>query len=72
VRSLEVGAWNLPLGSLKSLTHSLHSGLSNLLTWVEIRSLRGRTNMDPRVAPLRPSALYLPFLLHDSFSIFKD
>jgi hypothetical protein len=36
VRSLEVGALNLSLGSLKSLTHSLHSGLSNLLTWAEI------------------------------------
>jgi hypothetical protein len=63
-RSLEVGALNLPLGSLKSLTHSLHSELSNLLTWAEIRSVRGRTNMNPRVAPLRSSALHLPFLLH--------
>jgi hypothetical protein len=32
VGSLEVGALNLSLGSLKSLTHSLHSGLSDLLT----------------------------------------
>jgi hypothetical protein len=71
-RSLEVWVLNLSLGSLKSLTHSLHSGLSNLLTWVEIRSLRGRTNMNPHVAPLRSSALHLPFPLHDFSSIFKD
>jgi hypothetical protein len=30
---------NLLLGSLKSLTHSLHSGLSDLLTWAKMRSL---------------------------------
>jgi hypothetical protein len=72
VRSLEVGALNLSLGSLNSLTHSLHSGLSNLLTWAEIRSLRGRINTDPCVAPLRSSVLHLPFLLHDSSSVFKD
>jgi hypothetical protein len=71
-RSLEVGMLNLSLGSLKSLIHSLHSGLSNLLTWVEIRSLRGRTNTDPHVAPLRSSALHLSFPLHDSSSVFKD
>jgi hypothetical protein len=59
-------------GSLKSLTHSLHSRLSDLLTWVEIRSLRGRTNTDPRVAPLRSSALHPPFPLHDSSLVFKD
>jgi hypothetical protein len=69
-RSLEVGALNLSLGRLKSLTHSLHSGLSNLLTWAEIRSLQGRTNTDPRVALLRSSVLHLPFPLHDSSSIF--
>jgi hypothetical protein len=71
-RSLEVGALNLLLGSLKSLTHSLHSGLSDLLTWVEIRSLRGRTNTDPHVAPLRSSVLHPPYSLHDSSSVFKD
>jgi hypothetical protein len=70
--SLEVWVLNLSLGSLKSLTHSLHSGLSNLLTWAEIGSVRGRTNMDPCVAPLRSSVLHLPFLLHDSSSVFKD
>jgi hypothetical protein len=71
-RSMEVRALNLSLGSLKSLTHSLHSRLSNPLTWVEIGSLRGRTNIDPCVAPLRSSALHLPFPLHDSSSVFKD
>jgi hypothetical protein len=71
-RSLEVGALNLSLGSFKSLTYRLHSGLSNLPTWAEIRSLRGRTNTDPCVAPLRSSTLHLPFPLHDSSSIFKD
>jgi hypothetical protein len=69
---LEVGALNLSLGSLKSLTNSLHSGLSNLLTWADIRSLRGRTNTDPCVAPLRFSALHFPFLHHDATSVFKD
>jgi hypothetical protein len=54
------------------MTHSLHSVLSNLLTWVEIRSLRGRTNTNPHVAPLRSSALHLPFPLHDSSSIYMD
>jgi hypothetical protein len=39
VRSLEVGALNLSLGTLKSLIHSLHSGLTNLLAWAEIMSL---------------------------------
>jgi hypothetical protein len=43
-----------------------------LLTWVEIRSLQGRTNTNPPVAPLRSSALHLPFLFHDSSSILKD
>jgi hypothetical protein len=71
-RSLEVGELDLSLASLKSLTHSLHSGLPNLLTWAEIRSLRGRTNTDPCVAPLRSSALHHPFPLHDSSSVFKD
>jgi hypothetical protein len=70
--SQEVLALNLSLGSLKSLTHSMHSRLSNLLTRVEIRFLRGRTNMDPHVAPLRSSALHLVFPLHDSPSVFKD
>jgi hypothetical protein len=72
MRSLEVGVLNLSLGSLKSLSHSLHSVLSNLLTWAEIRSLRGRTNTNSRVAPLRSSELHLPFLLHDPSSIFMD
>jgi hypothetical protein len=46
--------------------------LSNLLTWVEIWSLQGRTNTDPCVAPLRSSALHLPFSLNYSSSVFKD
>jgi hypothetical protein len=71
-RSLEVGALNLSLGSLKSLIHSLHYGLSNLLTSAEIRSLRGRTKTEPRVAPLRSHALHLSFSLHDSSSVLKD
>jgi hypothetical protein len=54
------------------MTHSLHSGMSDLLTWAEIRSLRGRTNTDPRVAPLRSSALHPPFLLHDSSLGLKE
>jgi hypothetical protein len=69
---LKTSALNLTLRSLESLTHSLHSGLSNLLTWLKIRSLQGRTNMIPRVAPLRSSVLHLPFLFHDSSSVFKD
>jgi hypothetical protein len=72
VRRLEVVALNLPLQSLKSLTCSLHSGLSNLLTWAEVRSLQRRTSTNPRVATLRSSVLHLPFLLHDSCSFFKD
>jgi hypothetical protein len=72
VRGLKVGALNLSLGSLKSLTHSLHSGLSDLLIWAKIWSLQGRTNMDPHVAPLRSSALHLPFSFHDSSLVFKD
>jgi hypothetical protein len=71
-RCLDVWALNLLLGSLKSLTHSLHSRLSNLLTKAEIRSLRGRTDTDPHVAPLRSSALHLPFPLNDSSLVFKD
>jgi hypothetical protein len=71
-RRLEVVALNLPLWSLKSLTCSLHSRLPTLLTWVEIRSLRGRTNTEPCVAFLRSSALHLPFTLHDYSSVFKD
>jgi hypothetical protein len=74
VQSEKSGSWalNLSLGSLKSLYHSLHSVLSNLMTWAEIRSLRGRTNTNSHVAPLRSSALHLPFSLHDPSSIFKD
>jgi hypothetical protein len=71
-RGLKIGALTLILWSLESLTNSLHFGLSNLLTWAKIRSLQGRTNMNPRVAPLRSSALHLPFSLHDSSSVFKD
>jgi hypothetical protein len=67
-----VGALNLLQGSLKSLTDSLHSVLSNLLTWAEIKSLRERTNMNSRVAPQRSSMLHLPFSLHDPTSVFKD
>jgi hypothetical protein len=74
MQSEKSGSWelNLPLGSLKSLIHSLHSVLSNLLTWVEIRSLRGRINTNSHVALLRSSALHLPFSLHDPSSVFKD
>jgi hypothetical protein len=74
VQSEKFGSWGIEFvaGRLKSLTHNLHSVLSNLLTWAEIRSLRGRTNMNSRVAPLRSSALHLPFLLHDPSSVFKD
>jgi hypothetical protein len=71
-RRLEVVALNLPLWSLKSLTCSLHSQLPTLLTWVEIRSLRGRTNMEPCVASLRSSALHFSFAFHDSCSVFQD
>jgi hypothetical protein len=71
-RRLEAVALNLPLRSLKSLTCSLHSRLPTLLTWVEIRSLRGRTNTEPCVASLRSSALHLPFTFHDSSSVFQD
>jgi hypothetical protein len=71
-RRLKTSALNLMLWSLESLTHSLHYGLSNLLTWVEISSLQGGTNTNPRVAPLRSSALHLPFVLHDSSSVFKE
>jgi hypothetical protein len=60
-RRLKTSVLNLTLQSLESLTHSFHSGLSNLLTWVEIRSLRGRTNTNPHVAPLRSSVLHLHF-----------
>jgi hypothetical protein len=72
VRRLKTSELNLMLQSLESLTHSLHSGLSNLLTWAEIRSLRGRTNTNPHVGPLRSSALHHPFTLNNSSSIFKD
>jgi hypothetical protein len=72
VRRLKIGALNLPLRSLKSLTCSLHSWLPTLLTWAEIRSLRGRTNMEPCVASLRSSALHFSFAFHDSSSVFQD
>jgi hypothetical protein len=71
-RSVEVGALNLSLRSLKSLTHSLHSRLSHLLNRAEIRSLRGRTNTEPCAATLRSSMLHLPFSFHDSSSVFQD
>jgi hypothetical protein len=71
-RRLEVVALNLLLQSLKSLTCSLHSRLPTLLTWAEIRSLRERTNTKPCVASLRSSALHLPFVFHDSSSVFQD
>jgi hypothetical protein len=71
-RSLEVGALNLSLRRLKSFNTNLHSGLSDLLTWTEDRSLRGRTITDTLVASLSSSALHLPHTLHNSSSDFKD
>jgi hypothetical protein len=35
-------------------------------------SLRGRTNMNSQVAPLKTSALHLPFPLDDFSLVFKD
>jgi hypothetical protein len=46
-RRLKIGALNLMLQSQKSWTCSLHSQLPTLLTWVEITSMRGRTNTEP-------------------------
>jgi hypothetical protein len=71
-RRLKIGALNLSLQSLKSLTCSLHSRLPTLLTWAKIRSLRGRTNTEPYVASLRSSALHFSFVFHDSSSVFQD
>jgi hypothetical protein len=72
VRSLEVGVLDLSLGSLKSLTTSLHSGLSDLLSRTKDRSLCGRTIKEPLVVSLSSSALHLPLALHNSSSVFKD
>jgi hypothetical protein len=69
---VEVGALNLSLGSLKSLTTSLHSGLSDLLTRMEDKTLRGRTIMKSLVVSLSSNALHLCLVLHNSSSVFKD
>jgi hypothetical protein len=68
VRILKVGALNLSLRSLKSLSCNLHP---LLLTRMEDMPLR-RTIMEPLVASLSSSALHLHFALHDSSSVLKD
>jgi hypothetical protein len=72
VRSLEVGTLNLLLGSLKSLTTSLHSGLPDLLTRMEDMFSRGRKITGPLVASLISSALHLLLALHNSSLVFMD
>jgi hypothetical protein len=69
VRRLNVGVLNLTSRSLKSLRYNLHP---LLLTRMEDRSLRRRTITEPLVASWSSSALYLPFALHDSSSVFKN
>jgi hypothetical protein len=71
-RRLETSVLNLPLRSLKSLSCILHSRLPTLLTWAEIRYLRGRTNTEPCAASLRSSALHLSFAFHYSSSVFQN
>jgi hypothetical protein len=68
-RSLEVGALNLSLESLKSLHYHLHP---LLLTRTKDRSLRGRTITELIVASLISFALHLLLVLHNSSSVFKD
>jgi hypothetical protein len=75
VRRLNVGVLNLTLRSLESLRYNLHPCYNLhplLLTRMEDRSLRRRTITEPLVASWSSSALYLPFALHDSSSVFKN
>jgi hypothetical protein len=59
----------IPAISERGMTHS---GLFDLLTRAEDRSLRGRTITELLVGSLSSSALHLPLAHHNSSLIFKD